>query len=116
MGYKASDVGTSFLTSEHLWQFQYGSSQVNLIADNTELETFAATGFDDGVLCQRWEILREYPLVGYATIIGDSRSRGSNRAESLANIPMVCTSSIGLVPREATFEQLLSETKRGYLH
>jgi TldD protein len=120
LGYEADYAGTSFLTPEKLGHFRYGSSQVNLIADNTEPETLAATGFDDdGVPCQRWEIVREGLFVGYctnrevATTIGDIRSRGSNRAESWASIPMVRIANIGLAPGEATLDQLLSEIKRG---
>jgi TldD protein len=120
LGYEANYAGTSFLTPETIGRFRYGSSQVNLIADNTEPETLAATGFDDeGVPCQRWEIVQEGLFVGYctnrevATKIGDNRSRGSNRAESWASIPMVRIANIGLSPGEATLDQLLSEIKRG---
>ena len=120
LGFEANFAGTSFLTPEKLGHFRYGSSQVNLIADNTEPETLAATGFDDdGVPCQRWEIVREGLFVGYctnrevATKIGDLRSRSSNRAESWASVPMVRIANIGLAPGEATLDQLLSEIKRG---
>jgi TldD protein len=120
LGYEANYAGTSFLTPDHLRQFQYGSSQVNLIADNTEPETLAATGFDDdGVPCQRWDIVREGMFVGYCTNrevagqIGDLHSRGSNRAANWASIPMVRIANIGLAPGEATLDQLLSDIKQG---
>jgi TldD protein len=120
LGYEANYAGTSFLTPETLGHFRYGSSQVNLIADNSEPETLAATGFDDdGVPCQRWDIVREGVFVGYCTNrevashIGDFRSRGSSRAESWASIPMVRIANIGLAPGEATLDQLLSDITRG---
>ena len=62
--------------------FHYGSSQVNLVADNTEPDTLAATGYDDdGVACQKWDIVREGVFVGYCTNrevaskIGEARSK-----------------------------------------
>lgn len=120
LGYESNYAGTSFLTPENLGHFRYGSPQVNLIADNTEPETLGATGFDDdGVPCQRWEIIREGLFVGYCTNrelaskIGDMGSKGSNRAESWESIPMVRIANIGLAPGEATLDQLLSGIKRG---
>ena len=60
LGYEANYAGTSFLTPEKRGRFRYGSPCVNLVADNTEPETLAATGYDDdGVACQRWDIVRE---------------------------------------------------------
>ena len=63
--------------------FRYGSPHVTLVADNTEPETLAATGYDDdGVACQRWDVVREGLFVGYCTNrevalkIGETRSRG----------------------------------------
>ena len=68
LGYEANYAGTSFLTPEKRGSFQYGSSQVNLVADNTEPDTLAATGYDDdGVACQKWDIVREGVFVGYCT-------------------------------------------------
>ncbi|MEJ5200543.1 MAG: metallopeptidase TldD-related protein, partial [Anaerolineae bacterium] len=49
-----------------LGTFQFGSSHVTLVADNTEPGTLAATGYDDdGVQCQRWDVVREGIFVGY---------------------------------------------------
>ena len=47
LGYEANFAGTSFLTPDKLGHFRYGSKHVNLVADNTEPETLAATGYDD---------------------------------------------------------------------
>ena len=42
-----------FSRPDKLGTFRYGSPHVNLVADNTEPETLAATGYDDdGVACQ----------------------------------------------------------------
>ena len=120
LGYEANFAGTSFLTPEKRGQFRYGSPLVNLVADNTESETLAATGYDDdGVACQRWDIVREGIFVGYctnrevATKIGDSRSRGSNRADSWGSVPIVRIANIGLLPGNASLDDLIADVKRG---
>jgi TldD protein len=93
---------------------------VNLVADNCEPETLAATGYDDdGVACQRWDIVREGIFVGYCTNrevapnIGETRSRGSNRADSWGSVPIVRIANIGLEPGNATLDELLADVKRG---
>ena len=120
LGYEANYAGTSFLTTEKRGNFRYGSRQVNLVADNTEPETLAATGYDDdGVACQKWDIVRNGIFVGYCTNrevapkIGESRSYGSNRADGWGNIPIVRIANIGLEPGEATHDQLIADVKRG---
>jgi TldD protein len=120
LGYEANYAGTSFLTPEHLGKFQYGSQHVNLVADNTEPETLAATGYDDdGVACQQWDIVREGLFVGYCTNrevapkIHEARSRGSNRADGWASVPIVRIANIGLAPGRSTLDELLSDVRRG---
>ncbi|MBK9306651.1 MAG: TldD/PmbA family protein [Nitrospira sp.] len=120
LGYEANYAGTSFLTPEKLGSFRYGSRHVNLVADNTEQETLAATGYDDdGVACQQWDIIRHGIFVGYCTNrevapkIGESRSRGSNRADGWGSVPIVRIANIGLEPGTATVDQLIADVKRG---
>jgi len=120
LGYEANYAGTSFLTPDKLGRFRYGSPSVTLVADNTEPETLAATGYDDdGVISQRWDIVREGTFVGYCTNrevapkIGERRSRGSNRAESWSAIPIVRIANIGLEPGTARLDDLLAGVRRG---
>jgi len=120
LGYEANYAGTSFLTTEKLGTFRYGSRHVNLVADNTEPETLAATGYDDdGVSCQQWDVIRDGIFVGYCTNrevaskIGATRSRGSNRADGWGSVPIVRIANIGLEPGAATVEQLIADVKRG---
>ncbi|TKB94202.1 MAG: TldD/PmbA family protein [Nitrospira sp.] len=120
LGYEANYAGTSFLTPEKLGNFRYGSQHVSLVADNTEPETLAATGYDDdGVQCQQWDIVRNGVFVGYCTNrevaskIGESRSRGSNRADGWSHVPMVRIANIGLEPGSATVDQLIADVKHG---
>ncbi|MEQ1793125.1 MAG: TldD/PmbA family protein [Nitrospira sp.] len=120
LGYEANYAGTSFLTTDKLGTFRYGSSHINLVADNTEAETLAATGYDDdGVACQKWDIVRDGLFVGYCTnrevapSIGAARSRGSNRADSWGSVPIVRIANIGLEPGQATVDQLIADVTRG---
>ncbi|HEY5626344.1 MAG TPA: TldD/PmbA family protein [Nitrospira sp.] len=120
LGYEANYAGTSFLTMEKQGTFRYGSPHVNLVADNTEPETLAATGYDDdGVACQKWDIVREGLFVGYCTNrevaskIGDSRSRGSNRADSWGSVPIVRIANIGLEPGTSSLDELIAGVTRG---
>lgn len=120
LGYEANYAGTSFLTPEKRGTYRYGSPHVNLVADNTEPETLAATGYDDdGVACQRWDIVREGIFVGYCTNrevapkIGEARSRGCNRADSWGSVPIVRIANIGLEPGSATLDQLIAGVERG---
>jgi TldD protein len=120
LGYEANYAGTSFLTPDKLGSFRYGSPHINLVADNTEPGTLAATGYDDdGVACQQWDIIREGIFVGYCTNrevapkIGQTRSRGSNRADSWGSVPMVRIANIGLAPGKATVDDMVADIKRG---
>ncbi len=120
LGYEANYAGTSFLTTEKLGNFRYGSSHVNLVADNTEPGTLAATGYDDdGVSCQKWDVIQDGIFVGYCTNrevapkIGATRSRGSNRADGWGSVPIVRIANIGLEPGSATVDQLIADIERG---
>lgn len=120
LGYEANYAGTSFLTPEKLNNFTYGSKHVNLLADNTLPGGMASTGYDDdGVACQKWDIIREGKFVGYSTNrevagdIGESRSRGSNRADSWSSIPIVRISNIGLQPGKEKLDDLIAGVDNG---
>lgn len=120
LGYEANYAGTSFLTPDKRGSFRYGSPHVSFVADNTEPETLAATGYDDdGVACQKWDIVRDGIFVGYCTNrevapkIGEKRSRGSNRADGWASVPIVRIANIGLQPGRATLNDMLAGVKRG---
>jgi len=120
LGYEANYAGTSFLTMDKRGTFRYGSQHVNLVADNCEPETLAATGYDDdGVVCQKWDIVREGLFVDYCTNrevaskIGETRSRGCNRADSWGSVPIVRIANIGLEPGAVSLNDLIADVKRG---
>jgi TldD protein len=124
LGYEANYAGRSFATTDKLGRYRYGSPLVNFVADNALPGGLATTGYDDeGVECQRWDIIREGILVGYSTtrevarFIGESRSRGSARADGFASFPIGRIPNLCLMPGKtsATPEDLASEVKDGIL-
>ncbi len=120
LGYEANYAGTSFMTPDQLGKLRYGSPVINLVADNTRTGAMASTGYDDdGVAGQRWAIVEEGIFRGYSTnrevagLIGETRSRGSCRADSWRSVPIVRIANVGLEPGKATFEELFDGVKDG---
>lgn len=120
LGYEANYAGTSFLTPDKLGHFQYGSKHVNLVADNTRAGQMASTGYDDdGVSGQRWPIIEQGTFTGYSTsrevagAIGETRSRGSCRADSWQSVPIVRIANVGLEPGDASPASLIAGIDNG---
>lgn len=120
LGYEADFAGTSFATTEKLGSFHYGSRCVNIVADNTVPEYLASLGCDDeGVAGQRWDIIRGGILSGYSTgrefasAIGETRSRGSCRAEGWWATPIVRIPNLGLEPGRGRLSDLIADTSNG---
>ncbi len=119
-GTEASYAGTSFLTTEKLETFQYGSPIVSIDADATAPGGLGTFGYDDeGVPAQNVPLVSAGRLVGYLTSretaprIGRD-SMGSSRAWSWNRIPLIRMTNINLRPGEAgTLDDLIAETERG---
>jgi TldD protein len=86
LGTEAAFAGTSFLTTDKLGGFAYGSEHVNMTADATIPGGLGTFGFDDeGVAAQSTPIVRAGNFVGYLTsretaaALGQ-RSNGAMRA------------------------------------
>ena len=120
LGTEASYAGTSFLTTDKLGDFRYGSGAVTLIADATSgggLGTFAYD--DEGVPAQRAELVKEGNFVGYLTDrqyaaeVGLPSSMGASRASGWNRIPIVRMTNINLEPGDWGFDELVSDTRSG---
>lgn len=105
LGMEESLAGRSFAVPSLLGNLQYGSPIVNFVADNTLVGGVASEGFDDdGVLSQRWHIVKDGVFVGYSTsrevagAIGWERSVGACRADHWSSIPIVRIPNLGLAP------------------
>ncbi len=117
LGMEANYAGTSFATTDKLGHFRYGSPQVTLMADSTVPTGLATAGYDDdGVAAQRWPIVQEGILRGYATNreladeIHEPRSRGANRADGFSNIPIVRIPNLSLMPGSWELNDLLADS------
>ncbi|MGH2429192.1 MAG: TldD/PmbA family protein [Candidatus Limnocylindria bacterium] len=119
-GTEASYAGTSFLTTDKLGDFRYGSDLVSIDADATAPGGLGTFGYDDeGVPAQNVPLVERGTLVGYLTSretapkIGRS-SMGSARAWTWSHIPLIRMTNINLRPGEAgTLEDLISDTDDG---
>ncbi len=122
LGMEESLAGRSFATPDKLKRLQYGAEIVNLVADNTLPQGLATTGFDDeGVAAQRWAIVENGLFSGYGTsrevasAIGETRARGTCRADAWSSIPIVRIPNLSLMPGKTacTLEDLIADTEDG---
>ncbi|MGB9694677.1 MAG: TldD/PmbA family protein [Caldisericaceae bacterium] len=121
LGEEASFAGTSFATPEKLNNFQYGSKDVNIVADATA--PFALGGFaydDEGVKARKIYLIKEGLFVGYlnsretAKMIG-LVPMGAMRADGWNRIPIIRMTSINLEPGDKTLEELIGGISHGVL-
>jgi TldD protein len=119
LGTEAAYAGTSFLTTEKLGNFRYGSDAVNITADATipgGLGTFAYD--DEGIPAHSTPVVREGNFVGYltsretATALGQT-SNGAMRASSWNRIPLIRMTNVNLDPGEWTLDDLIADTDDG---
>ncbi|HEY3282912.1 MAG TPA: TldD/PmbA family protein [Armatimonadota bacterium] len=122
LGMEESLAGRSFATPDKLRNLQYGSENVNLVADNTLPHGLATHGFDDdGVAGQRWSIVEDGLFVGYGTsreVAGEidlERSNGTCRADHWGSVPIVRIPNLSLMPgrKPLTLEELIGDTDEG---
>jgi len=118
-GTEAAYAGTSFLTTDKLGAFRYGSEQVNVVADATAPAGLGTFKWDDeGVPAQNVPIIRAGEFVGYisdresAARLGVASS-GAARADGWGRIPLVRMTNINLLPGEWTLDDLLADTDGG---
>ena len=120
LGMELSYAGDSFLTIDKLGAFQYGSGEVNIVADATAPGGLGTFGYDDeGVAAQRTPIVEAGRFVGYlssretAPAIGRTSS-GAMRASGWNRLPLIRMTNVNLLPgRAGTLDDLLADTGEG---
>ena len=119
LGTEASYAGTSFLKPEMIGAFQYGSDQVNIVADATFPGGLGTFGFDDeGIPAQRVAIISRGKLVNLLTsretapLLG-KESNGTMRADGWNRLPLIRMTNINLEPGEWTLPQMIADTEEG---
>ena len=118
-GSEAAYAGTSFLTTEKLGKFRYGSEAVNITADSVRPMGLGTFGWDDeGVSAQSTPIVRKGDFVGYlmsretASKLGKV-SNGCMRASSWNRIPLIRMTNVSLEPGEWDLQDLIADTDHG---
>ena len=118
-GSEAAYAGTSFLTTEKLHTFHYGSGVVNLTAEAVRPYGLGTFGWDDeGVPAQSTPIVKDGLFVGYlmsretASRLGLT-SNGCMRASSWNRIPLIRMTNVSLEPGTWKLEDLIADTDDG---
>lgn len=120
MGVEADVAGMSFLTPDGLNRRRYGSSHVTLTADATIPGGLGSFGWDDeGIKAQRIVLVDKGVHTGYLTsrqyTVGGTPSGGNGRASEWWNPPIVRMSNINLLAGETSLEDIIRDTKHGYI-
>jgi TldD protein len=118
-GTEAAYAGTSFLTTEKLNTFQYGSPVVNLTADSLRPLGLGTFGWDDeGVEAQSTPLVKNGLFVGYlmsretASRLGKT-SNACMRASGWNRLPIVRMVNVSLEPGAWKFNDLIADTDDG---
>jgi TldD protein len=124
LGYEANFAGTSFLTLDK-WKsgnFNFGSKQVNIVADKTQVGSLGAVGYDDeGVGCKKWDLIKDGILVNYqairdqAHIIGLKESQGCCYADDWSSVQFQRMPNVSLQPGAAPLvpEDMIRNVEKG---
>jgi TldD protein len=124
LGYEANYAGTSFLTTDKLGTFQFGSKIVNIVGDKTQKAGMATCGYDDdGVKTTEFPIIKEGVFVDYQTtrdqahLIGQKASHGCSYADSWSSIPFQRMPNVSLQPgdKDLSENDIISATDDGVL-
>ena len=118
-GTEAAFAGTSFLTTDKLGSYRYGSPVINITADATVPGGLGTFGYDDeGVPAHATPVVREGTFVGYltsretATALGQT-SNGAMRASGWNRIPLIRMTNVNLDPGDWTLDDLIADTEDG---
>ncbi|MGD0915325.1 MAG: TldD/PmbA family protein [Thermodesulfobacteriota bacterium] len=119
LGTEASYAGTSFLKPEMVGHLQYGSEQVNIVADATFPGGLGTFGYDDeGTKAQKVPIISQGILVNLLTSRETAHhlgkdSNGTMRADGWNRIPLIRMTNISAEPGEWTLEGMIADTEEG---
>ncbi len=119
-GTEAAFAGTSFLTTDKLGTFMYGSELVNMTMDATIPGGLGTFGWDDeGVPAQRVPAVQGGRFVGYLTDresaakLGLPHSMGAARASGWNRIPLVRMTNVSIEPGDSSLEEMIGTTDDG---
>ncbi len=120
LGTEAAFAGTSFLTTDRLGSFRYGSEKISMRIDSTTPGGLGSFGWDDeGVPASEGWAVKDGIFVGYlmsretAAALGKP-SNGTMRADGWARLPLIRMTNVSLMPGDAgTLADLIADTDDG---
>jgi TldD protein len=120
LGTEAAFAGTSFLTTDRLGSFRYGSDLVNMRIDSTAKGGLGTFGWDDeGVAATEGLAVKDGIFVGYlmsretAAALA-TRSNGTMRADGWSRLPLIRMTNVSLAPGTfGTLDDLIADTDDG---
>jgi TldD protein len=124
LGYEANYAGTSFATLDKLKSgtFNYGSKQVNIVADKTQVGSLGAVGYDDeGVKSKKWDLIKDGIFVNVEAIrdqvhiVGQNESHGCCYAQSWSDVQFQRMPNVSLQPGKDpyTSAQMIKDVEKG---
>lgn len=124
LGYEANYAGTSFATLDKLKSgtFNYGSKQVNIVADKTQVGSLGAVGYDDeGVKCKKWDLIKDGIFVNVEAIrdqvhiVGQNESHGCCYAQSWSDVQFQRMPNVSLQPGKEPYSsaQMIKDVEKG---
>jgi TldD protein len=121
LGWELAFAGGSFVKPHDVGSLRLGNPDLHLTLDPTLPGAMGSYRWDDdGVESHRVDLIREGLLTGLisgrdsAPFIGAS-STACNRADGFARLPIVRMSNISLEPGSLTLDELIADTKDGFL-
>jgi TldD protein len=121
LGWELAFAGGSFVKPGDAGSLRLGKNDLHITLDPTLPGALGSYRWDDdGVESHRSDLVREGVLAGFissrdsAPFIG-ARSTACNRAEGFSRLPIVRMSNISLEPGSYTLEELVADTKEGFL-
>ena len=118
-GTEAAFAGRSFLTTEKLSNFRYGSGIVNLTADSVRPTGLGTFGWDDeGIPASSTPLVQSGEFVGYlmsretASRLG-RQSNGCMRADGWNRIPLIRMTNVSLEPGTWELADMIADTGDG---
>ena len=124
LGLEANFAGTSFITLDKVGKLKYASDPVTIYADKTVPGGLASCAWDDdGVVTQRWDLVKDGVLVGLqttrdqASAIGEKSSRGTSYAQDHASVAFQRMPNVSLLPsaKDTTIDDIIGATDDGVL-
>jgi TldD protein len=118
-GTEAAFAGRSFLTTEKLRKFRYGSDIVNLTADSVRPAGLGTFGWDDeGLPASTTPLVRNGEFVGYLMSRETAsklnlQSNGCMRASGWNRIPLIRMTNISLEPGTWELDDMIADTDDG---